>query len=204
MLTAIVDLPVVAQTVSIGIKAGVPVTDAFVLNNQASVLNNYTFNTQRYTIGPTFELRLPHDLAFETDALYKHLTYASNPFGFDTFRATTTATSWEFPLLVKRYFLREPFHPYGDLGVSFRHAGGSTHFTNDVFQSTQEPLELLHPWNTGFAAGGGAGIGIGRLIHVLPEIRYTRWGRENFISSNGVLGSNLNSVDLLIGVTFGK
>ena len=37
-----------------------------------------------------------------------------------------------------------------------------------------------------------------------PEIRYTHRGKANFSSSNGVLGSNLNCVDVLVGVTFRK
>src|SRR5262245_5023522 len=158
-----------AQAIAFGIKAASPISDSFVLNNGGSALNNFTFNTLRYGGGPTFEVGLPFNVAFETDALYKRLTYASNPFGFDTFRATTTANSWEFPLLLKRHLFNSPFHPYGDVGVSLRRVSGSTNFTNGVFQSTQQPMELVHTWSTGLAAGGGSDIGIG-TIHVMPEI----------------------------------
>ena len=106
------------------------------------------------------------------------------------------------PLLLKHHF-RGSLHPYADVGVSLRRVRGRTNFTNGVFQSTQEPLELVHRWVTGFAAGAGSDLRIGP-VHALPEIRYTRWGKENFSSASGVLGSNLNAVDLLIGVTFGK
>jgi hypothetical protein len=191
------------QRIGIGIKAGLPITDLFVVNNSEAGLNNFTFNAQRYTLGPTFELRLRHSLAVEADGLYRHLTYASNPFGFDTFRAATAANSWEFPLLLKRHLLKVPIHSFGDLGVSLRRVSGSTNFTNDVFQSTQEPLELVHRWSTGFVAGGGGDLRF-RAIHVQPEIRYTRWLRENFSSANGVLESNLNTIDFLLGVTFNK
>jgi opacity protein-like surface antigen len=190
------------QTVSVGVKAGVPIMDAFAVASRPSSLNNYTFDTRRYTVGPAFELRLPYSFAFETDALYKRLNYASNPFGFDMFRATTSGHSWEFPLLLKHHF-RGPLHPFGDLGVSLRRVSGKTNFTNGVFQTTQEPLELVHTWTTGLAAGGGSDLQIGP-VHFQPEIRYTRWGKESFSSASGVLSSNLNALDLLIGVSLGK
>src|ERR1051325_9206315 len=154
-------LPAVAQTVAFGVKGGVPVIDPFVLNSSLTSLNNYTFSTQRYTFGPTFELPIPYNFFFEADALYKHLHYISNPFGFDTFQAKTTATSWEFPFLIKRYLLDETIRPYGDVGVSFRRVDGSTTFSNAVFHATQDPLELVHRWSTGFAAGGGIDIAYG-------------------------------------------
>jgi len=196
-------MPVAAQTIAFGIKVGVPITEPFVLNDQASDLNNYTFSTQRYTFGPTVEVSLPYHFSFEGNALYKRLRYISYPFGFDSFQASTTAGSWEFPLLIKRYF-NVGFHPYSSAGLSIRHiAGGSTNFTNGEFQSTGEPLEIVSSTTIGFAASGGVDLRKGP-IHIQPEIRYTRWGKENFDSSNGVLGSNLNSVDVLIGVVFRK
>jgi opacity protein-like surface antigen len=196
-------MPVAAQSIAFGIKAGAPITDGFVVNDHASDLTNYSFNTQRYTFGPTFEVSLPYHLTFEADALYKRLRYVSYPFGFDSFRGTTNATSWEFPLLIKHYF-KAPLHPYGSGGVSFRNiTGAHTLFTNDQFQTTEEPMELTAKTTAGFTTGGGIDLAVGR-IHFQPEIRYTRWGQANFSSSNGVLGSNLNSIDVLIGLTFHK
>lgn len=204
LLSAVGRMPVAAQTIDFGIKAGVPVTDPFVVNDQASGLTNYTFKTQRYTFGPTLELHLPYSLAVEGDALYKPLRYVSYPFGFDSFSGTTTAESWEFPVLVKRYF-GTGLQPYGDAGVSIRQIrGGRTIFTNGQFQTTQEPpFELTSNRSIGFVFGGGLDIAKGQ-IHFQPEIRYTRWRTSNFSSPNGVLASNLNSVDVLIGVTFRK
>jgi opacity protein-like surface antigen len=196
--------PAVAQSLSFGVKAGAPVTDPFILSNPPGSLNNYAFSAQRYTVGPTFELGLPYNLAFEADALYKPLHYISNPFGFNTFQASTSANSWEFPLLIKGHLLSGIIRPFGNGGVSFRHVGGSTSFTNSAFQVTQDPpLELVHSWSTGYVAGGGVDFGYGP-IHVSPEIRYTRWASQNFNSSNGILSSNLNAVDILIGLTFIK
>jgi opacity protein-like surface antigen len=194
-------VPAEAQTLSLGGKAGATLSDPFILNSSTSSSNNYSVNPQRYLFGPTFELGLPLQFVFEADALYKRLEYVSFPFGFNSFQASTTANSWEFPLLLKRSFLSGISRPFGDVGASFRHVGGTTTFSNTAFQATQDPLELTHSWSTGVVAGGGVDFSYGS-IHVSPEIRYTRWGTANFNSSNGVLGSNLNSLDLIIGVTF--
>lgn len=201
LIMTVFTVPAAAQNVSFGVKAGVPVTDAFILSSPASSINPYTFTTQRYTVGPTFELGLPYKLSFVTDALYKQLQYASNPFGFSTFLATTTASSWEFPLLVKSHFIGGPFRPYVDAGFSFRHVGGTTADSNGTLQASQDPVELIHSWSTGFAAGGGIDFRHGWL-RFSPEVRYTRWSNGNFSSSNGMLGSNRNAVDVLVGVTY--
>jgi opacity protein-like surface antigen len=196
-------MPVAAQTITFGIKVGAPIVEPFVLNDHTSDLNNYTFSTKRYTFGPTVEVSLLYHLSFEGDSLYKRLNYVSYPFGFDSFQATTSADSWEFPLLIKRYF-NIGLHPYASGGLSIRHiAGGSTNFTNGEFQSTGEPWEIVARTTIGFAASGGVDLRKGP-IHFQPEIRYTHWDKANFRSSNGVLGSNLNSIDVLIGVVFRK
>ena len=96
LLSAVGRMPVAAQTIDFGIKAGVPVTDPFVVNDQASGLTNYIFKTQRYTFGPTLELHLPYSLAVEGDALYKPLRYVSYPFGFDSFSGTILQSPGSF------------------------------------------------------------------------------------------------------------
>jgi opacity protein-like surface antigen len=139
----------------------------------------------------------------EVDGLYKRLRYVSYPFGFDSFQGTTAVDSWEFPLLIKRY-LNTTLHPYATGGLSWRLiSGANTTFTNGQFLDTQEPLELTSRTTTGIAAGAGIDFAKGS-IHFQPEVRYTRWTKANISSPNGVLGSRLNSIDVLIGVTFRK
>src|SRR5262245_32569904 len=94
--------PLAAQSIAFGIRGGAPVTDTFVVDEQASDVN-YSFDTQRYTFGPTFEVGLPYHFTLEGDALYRRLRYVSYPFGFTSFRGTTNATAWDFPILIKRY-----------------------------------------------------------------------------------------------------
>ena len=197
-------IPAAAQSLSVGIKGGTPVTDSFVVNNPSGSLSNYDASRTRYTIGPTFELGLPYHLALEADGLYKPLHYTSNPFGFATFQAATSANSWEIPVLLKGRFLTGMIRPFADGGVSFRHVGGSTTFSNSALRITQDPpMELAHSWSAGYVGGGGVDFSYG-AIHVSPEIRYTRWATQAFTASNGAFGSNLNSVEILIGLTFIK
>jgi opacity protein-like surface antigen len=192
-------VPAQAQTFSVGGKAGATLSDPFVLNSSTSSVNNYSVNPQRYLFGGTFELGLPYQFSFETDAIYKRLEYASSPFLFPTsFQLSTTANSWEFPLLAKRSFSTGIGRLFGDGGVSFRHVGGTT---APPLNGTTDPSELTNPWSTGFVAGGGMDFAYGS-IHISPEVRYTRWRTANFNSSNGVLTSNLNALDIIIGITF--
>ena len=94
----------VAQRLTLGVKGGVPMLDAF---EEGGVVprSSYTFDTKRYTVGPTGNYSLPLNLDFEADALYTRLDYNSTIMGVDTFtRSATRANSWQFPFLVKKHF----------------------------------------------------------------------------------------------------
>jgi len=69
-----------AQPFSAGIKAGLPLTDFL---NVAQ--GDSTTTTNRYLFGPEVEVRLPHGLSIEFDALYRHFSYANyEPFASGT------------------------------------------------------------------------------------------------------------------------
>jgi hypothetical protein len=193
-----------SQHISVGLKAGVPLREAF----QKDVLIprfGYTFNTKRYTVGPTADVSLPLGLRFEADVLYKRLDYDSTIMGVDTFtRSATKANSWEFPLLLQKEFLAARLSPFGDIGVALRHVGGTSHIVNTVFPSrvfelTTRPSELTHEWTNGFIIGGGIEFRAGRLW-LSPELRNTRWIRENFRTPASIFQSNLNEADVLLGL----
>jgi opacity protein-like surface antigen len=196
-------MPAAAQSMSFGVKAGTPATEAFQSNNQASNPASYSDDTPRYTIGPVFELHLPHHFSVDAEALYKPLRYNFYPFGFQSFRAETTANSWEFPVLVRRY-ITTGIRPFVNGGVSFSHiSGSSTTLTSGNFQTTDTATDLVRTGNYGFVAGAGLDYEKGP-IHFQPEIRYTRWQHTNFASRDGMLSSNLNTIEILFGVTFRK
>jgi hypothetical protein len=136
-------MPVAAQTITFGIKVGAPIVEPFVLNDHTSDLNNYTFSTKRYTFGPTVEVSLLYHLSFEGDSLYKRLNYVSYPFGFDSFQATTSADSWEFPLLIKRYF-NIGFHPYASGGLLGYSAGRGYDLATGL--RSVDALKIVSAW----------------------------------------------------------
>lgn len=118
-----------AQPVSFGIKAGVPVSDlvnATDVSEGPGGFSDYSSSTSPYIVGPTVEVRLPLGLAIEVDALYRHLNYASDYItcilcatlaGSDGM-TKTTAGDWEFPLLLKYRFHTKRVRPYVDIGVA--------------------------------------------------------------------------------------
>ena len=61
--------------------------------------------------------------------------------------------------------------------------------------------QLLHSTTHGFVIGGGLDIKV-LVIHIQPEIRYTRWGSEHFFDPTGLLHSNQNQGEFLLGIEF--
>src|SRR6185369_15425112 len=71
--------PILAQKFSVGVIAGVPLTDAFEVGSATGPVNStvsYSSKTKLYKVGPSFEARvLPRDLSLEGDVLYTRLNY---------------------------------------------------------------------------------------------------------------------------------
>jgi hypothetical protein len=161
-----------AQPFGVGIKVGVPVTDAFsVLQNPSQTLTE----THHYTAGGYGELRLPAGLALEIDALYR--TYEVQG---------SSASAWEFPVLVKHRILPGPIKPYFDAGLSFSHL-------SDINVSS-----LQHLANFGVVVGGGVELKVFSM-RMGPEVRYTGWWFHNF---DGQVQTNRNQLEVLFGVGF--
>ena len=182
-----------AQIVSVGVKAGVPVTGALpgYYNNNGSVLD-----TGRWTIGPTIEFRLPYGFSVEGDALYRSYRLVQS-FGvaifsgvgfnvapaFESFRQDTKA--WDFPLLLKYRFGSRQFRTFVDAGYAWSHESSDISFSYACLASTPECAAS----NTGFLVSssrsyqsssnrGGPTGGIGvefkfGKIKFAPEVRYT-------------------------------
>ena len=193
-----------AQFLSFGIKGGVPLTNAFDAVRTGDI--EYISDTKRYVVGGAAELRFPLGLGVEFNALYRRLSYESvQPQDGAQVGASTRANAWEFPLLFK---LRAPsplVRPYFVAGPTFRHLSGLRQFVTSPIATirgeSRTPAELENRFSAGFAVGGGLEIG-GRL-RLAPEIRYTRWGRENFRSPTAPgFQSNLNQLDFLLGIHF--
>jgi opacity protein-like surface antigen len=183
---------------SFGVRLGVPVTDAF--NTVES--SNYTFNTttDRYIVGPTAELHLPFGFGLEVDALYRHLSYTGTGLVGSITSSSVNSGDWEFPLLVKYRFPTKLVRPYIDGGVAWDKLFGLTDSVKDSI-ANQSPTVVNQNTTAGFVLGAGIDIHIIK-IHVMPELRYTRWGSAQFSDPSGLLHSTQNQAEFLVGITF--
>ncbi len=192
-----------AQPISFGVKAGVPITDAFqtVQGNSGS----YFTNTKRYLIGPTVQVNLPGRFAIEVDALYKRIGYQYEQPSPRIVYAKTVANSWEFPVLVKWAILPGPVRPFVDAGAAWRHISGINQFrsvANAAGVEFNNATEFNKRNDIGFVFGGGVEFKLGR-VRISPEIRYTRWGSESFRDPvNALLRTTRNQGDFILGFTF--
>ena len=195
-----------AQLFSYGVRAGMP------LNNflDAAKSQQFAFNstTNRYIVGPTAELHLPFGLGVEVDVLYRRFNYnGSGTLAGVVTSNSATANAWEFPLLAKYRFSTKMVHPYVDAGGAWDTLSGLTQTITSTFvaltttTTTSTPAELNTTATRGFVMGAGLSVKV-LVIHVSPEIRFTRWGAQHFIDPGGLLHSNVNQGEFLVGITF--
>jgi opacity protein-like surface antigen len=193
------------ERVSIGVKGGVPITDA--VNTAKGNNAQYFTDTKRYLVGPTVEFHLPARFSIEIDALYKRIGYqyeASGPL----VTSRTVANSWEFPALVKFEIVPGPVRPFVDLGVSVRHLSGIKQVRQAISGATLSQVEISNPIefnkqnDVGLTGGFGIAFKMGP-VRISPEFRYTRWGGESLRDPiNALLRTNRNQGDFMLGFTF--
>ncbi len=193
-----------------GIKGGVPFTG--LLKGGTSPTDIYKASNKHYTIGVMAEVRLPFRLAVEGDILYKRLGYTSTtPRVGATEQASTTGNAWEFPI-VGKYKLRgmPTLHPYVGGGLSFRALQGLSQTVKTAVvtlpprtttTSTSSPPEERNSFTKGVVLEAGLEFHP-ILVHISPELRYTRWTSDAFKSTSGALTSGLNQMEFLVGITF--
>jgi len=186
-----------AQLFSGGIKAGVPLTDAFQRETFTTVSTNVTANSfsdsKRFVAGGMIELHLPFGFSIEADGLYHPLplTTVTTEVGA-TFigQESTSYTSWEVPVVGKYRFLHTPLiKPYIEAGPSFR-----------FFDTTLISQNLS---SHGFVLGGGVELKI-PFLTISPELRYLLWGADATRPVTFTAESAQNQVEFLVGVSFGK
>lgn len=189
-------VPGYGQLLSFGIKAGVPLTDAY--NAGFSGYLSTTSYNRQYIIGPTVEVHLPFRLSFEADALYRRngfdLVSTNLPiYNLPPTYARDIINDWQFPLLAKYELTSGPLRPFVDAGLTYRH----------VSTSGTSPSTPANPSTAGFTVGGGVSLHA-FILRLSPEIRYTHWASEPFSLSNfsGILRSTDNQADILLGLTF--
>jgi hypothetical protein len=187
-LTALAQSPF---PISLGIKGGSALTEAFSdRSSTVNVANPYS-PPRDYIVGPTLELRLPLGVSVEADALYRPLHVSSIYGGQYPAGEPETLNSWEFPILAKYHFGFPFVKPFIEAGPSFRRV-------------SELPNDSPHL----SAKGVSAGIGVelkALIIRVAPELRYTHWGPASKTALSGFsfnTSSNSNQVEFLLGISF--
>jgi hypothetical protein len=176
LLLALVAATAWAQSISVGVRGGVPASDAFdVLPGGPSFRNV----PHRWTAGPTVEIFLPFSLGLTFDALYSKVEYER----LDSM-GRESGGQWDFPLLLRYRAGVGPVRP-------FVAGGGSFNKLTDVTAPTSTVAGLV--------LGAGVEVKI-PFIRITPEMRYTR-RLEDQLELEG-LRSNRNQLVFLVGLTF--
>ena len=99
--------------------------------------------------------------------------------------------------------------PYIDGGLAFETLAGlkqtiariviPTRITTTT--ATSNPPELNNNTTPGVVVGLGLDVHA-MFLHISQEVRYTRWASQHFLSGHGLLESNQNQGEFLLGITF--
>lgn len=176
MLLALLAAPAWPQSISVGVRAGVPASDAFETAPGPLLFRNLP---HRWTAGPTLEVRLPFNLGVTFDALYSRVEYE---------RVDSTGREsggqWEFPLMLRLRSGVGPVQPFVAGGASYNMLTDITTPTSNV---------------AGIVLGAGVEVKI-PVIRITPELRYTRRLSDQLAVEG--LRSNRNQLVFLTGITF--
>lgn len=197
-----------SQSLSVGLKGGVPLFDAF----KVADTTRYFSDKAPYVIGPALEVHLPLGLSAEVDLLYRNLEYNSTiqvvspPGPAQILDAKTTGQVWELPLLAKYRVPGVLVRPYLAAGLSYRrlaHLKQRSAPTGSpaTVSVTDQPPELTGRNGVGPTLGAGLELKV-RRVRVSSEIRYTRWGASSFKAALGGFATQLNQADILLGIAF--
>ena len=169
------------QIFSVGVKAGLPFTEAF--NNISTGSYSSFSSSKNYIVGPMVELHLPLGFSVEGNALYRPLSFtAQGP----NLLQNIDFSSWQFPVLAKFRFSIPVVSPYVEAGPTFRTVGGQL---GSGFSKA------------GFTTGAGVELKLARL-RIAPEIRYTHWGADASNAAQLGFSSNQNQGEFLVGFSF--
>jgi hypothetical protein len=213
-----------AQHISVGIKAGVPLTN-LVGNNSgdAPSLSEFPTQTRRYTIGPVVDIGLLLGFGVEFGAMYKRFdqrSIAITTIGFTTndetgYPITQTAGisavghSWEFPIAGQYRFFKSAIRPYVEGGVSLNRLSNAYSVQMTPYPSPPQIPFTICPLRSSFTRHGplfGMGVDVKlHRIHVTPGLRYTHYNKLSGQLTGCLSGPGCpsnNAVDILVGFTF--
>ena len=213
-----------AQHISVGIKAGVPLTGLLRTEYVSGrCCGEVATQTRRYTIGPVVDIGLPLGFGVEFGALYKRFdqqSLAVTTTGYviidedNSYAITQTAGvsavghSWEFPLAVQYRFSKSAIPPYLEGGVSFNRLSNVYTVQQTPYpRQPQLPFTIEHMRSSLTRVGPLFGVGLDvklHRIHVTPGLRYMHYNKLSALTacSSGPGCSGSKTVDFLVGFTF--
>jgi len=190
----------------IGLKGGVPLSNTFSTSGAADM--RFSSANRRYLVGATGEFRIFGPVSFEADALVRRVGFDySGPDvdGFNILRRSTVANWWEFPGLFKVKLSSGPARPFVDFGASLRHISSMRETTYTVANFAPIINDNSVALNHRNSVGAVAGVGVSftyKKLRFSPEARYTRWANEAFYNGSGLIRTNKDQVDFLLGFTY--
>jgi hypothetical protein len=195
-----------AQFFSFGVKGGLPVTAASDAGRLCGrfFCGTTDFLLNRYTVGPTIEIKLPWAVRLEVDGLYKHVREDAygGPFPTSNYTFNTShANIWEIPMLLKHRFGKRALSPYAAVGGALRHIGDVREDFLSVPDFPGYPSQMTHftrspdpSLMSGWVVAGGVSVRT-RFIRIEPELRFTHWTSSHFLATT-------EQVEFLVGFTF--
>jgi hypothetical protein len=182
----------------IGVRGGVPLGDVI---NTVQSGSSISSSTDHYVVGPTLGIRLPLGFSVAGDALFSNVNISATSASQGSISAS--ASSWEFPVLLRFTAGRQGIAPFVGAGVSVRHLSDFGNIGPFLTNSPSTTGNVIGTSATaGFVMGGGVQFKIGAL-HINPEIRYTHWGSDHIADAfTNVIRTNDNEGQILVGLTF--
>ena len=212
-----------AQHISVGIKAGVPLT-GLLRTEYASgrCCEEVPTQTKRSTIGPVVDIGLRLGFGVEFGAVYKRFdqqSYTLTTTGFtiideetsepiqQTAGISAVGHSWEFPVAVQYHFFKSAIRPYVEGGVSLNRLSNVYSFRNVPVNFRQLPFTYAPIRGSFTRVGPLFGMGVDfklHRIHVTPGLRYTHYNKLSALTScsSGPGCGGSKAVDFLVGFTF--
>jgi len=178
---------VAGRKIWLGVVGGTIATGGFHLGMFAE----QQVESRPYVAGLSVELGLRERLSLEVDGLYRPIhstTQSPNPDG-SIFRNPFTVLTWQFPVLGKYRLAASKLAPFVEGGPSLRLSGNTNGYM---------------PSRYGVVVGAGVEANAG-LLRLTPEVRYTRWAKDQFAFGTpryDYARTAANQLEILFGFSF--
>jgi hypothetical protein len=191
--------PVLAQAVSPGLLSGVMFT------GRITAAPPRQATPSGFTIGPGIRVHLWGGAHVAADFLLHRTEIATST----QQSGRTRVSEWALPVTLA-YRFRSPARPFVRTGISFNrvfHITGAVKcargpFGEQFYCADGSPIaEVRHAGTLGPVLGGGFRFRFSR-VSLEPEVRWTRWIDRNIGVRDSDVRSNLNQVELLVGLFF--